>query len=249
MIHAHSYVPAPMVGERKLADSVVLTFEDRRRRRGTVTTLGGIEVLVDLADAPALAHGDALELEDGRLIEVVAEAEELLEIRGRDPLHLVRLAWHLGNRHLETEIGPKWLRIRRDHVIGDMLEGLGAKVTDIAGPFQPEGGAYAGHAPGSHGHEGHGHGHRGHGHHGHGHHAHEHHDADQHRDHDAHGHHGHRHHGHDHRDHEHPGPEHPDHDDADHEPHKPKPIKESDPRKTGPEDNRRDRMNDAPQFR
>ena len=71
------------------------------------------------------------------------EAEELLEIRGRDPLHLVRLAWHLGNRHLETEIGPKWLRIRRDHVIADMLEGLGARVTDIAGPFQPEGGAYA----------------------------------------------------------------------------------------------------------
>jgi urease accessory protein len=231
MIHAHSYVPAPMVGERKLADSVVLTFEDRRRRRGTVTTLGGLEVLVDLADAPALAHGDALELEDGRLIEVVAEAEKLLEIRGRDPLHLVRLAWHLGNRHLETEIGPKWLRIRRDQVIADMLEGLGARVTEIAGPFQPEGGAYAAHGPASHGHEGHGHGHHEHGHHGH-----------DHRDHDAHGHH---HHGHEHPGH---GHEHPD-DDADHEPHKPKPLRESDPRKTGPEDNRRDRMNDAPQFR
>jgi urease accessory protein len=243
MLHAHNFIPSPEIGGRSFADSVVLTFEDRRRRRGTVTTLGGVEVLVDLADAPALAHGDALELEDGRLVEVVAEAEELLEVRGRDPLHLMRLAWHLGNRHLETEIGPKWLRIRRDHVIADMLEGLGAKVTNIAGPFQPEGGAYAAHAPGSHGHEGHSHGH-----HGHGHHAHDH------RAHDAHGHHGHRHHGHDHHDHENHGHEnhgheHPDHEDAEHEPHKPKAIKESDPRKTGPEDNRRDRMNDAPQFR
>jgi urease accessory protein len=174
-----------------------------------VTTLGGLEVLVDLAEAPALAHGDALELEDGRLVEVVAEAEELLEIRGRDPLHLVRLAWHLGNRHLETEIGPRWLRIRRDHVVADMLSGLGAKVTDIAGPFQPEGGAYAAHGPGSHA--------DGHDHHGHGHHHHE---------------------------HGHSGPE-----EAEHEPHQPKPARPSDPRKTGPEDNRRDRMNDAPQFR
>jgi urease accessory protein len=252
MLHAHSFIPAPMIGRRSFADSVVLTFEDRRRRRGTVTTLGGLEVLVDLAEAPALAHGDALELDDGRLVEVVAEAEELLEIRGRDPLHLVRLAWHLGNRHLETEIGPKWLRIRRDHVVADMLEGLGARVTEIAGPFQPEGGAYSAHAPGSQGHEGHplhedhGHGDHGHGHRGHGHHAHEHHGYEHHH-HDAHGHHGHRHHGHDHHDHG-PGHEHPD-DDADHEPHKPKPLKESDPRKTGPEDNRRDRMNDAPQFR
>ena len=213
MIHAHSFIPAPAIGGRPFADSVVLSFEDRRRRRGTVTTLGGLEVLVDLAEAPALAHGDALELEDGRLVEVVAEAEELLEIRGRDPLHLVRLAWHLGNRHLETEIGPRWLRIRRDHVVAHMLSGLGAKVTDIAGPFQPEGGAYAAHGPGSHA--------------------------------DGHDHHGHEHgHGHHHHGHGHSGTE-----EAEHEPHPPKPARQSDPRKTGPEDNRRDRMNDAPQFR
>ena len=66
----------------------------------------------------------------------------MLEVKGRDPLHQMRLAWHLGNRHLETEIGPKWLRIRQDHVIADMLKGLGAKVVEIEGPFQPEGGAY-----------------------------------------------------------------------------------------------------------
>jgi urease accessory protein len=188
MLHAHAFVPAHEVGKRAFADSVVLSFEDRRRRRGTVTTLGGEEILVDLATAPALGHGDAYELEDGRLVEIVAEAEPLLEVRARDPAHLVRLAWHLGNRHLETEIGAKWLRIRRDHVIADMLEGLGARVLEIEGPFQPEGGAYAhGHAEHRHDHD-HAHGHHDHGH-GHHDHDHGHHDHDHdHGHHDPHGH-------------------------------------------------------------
>jgi urease accessory protein len=220
MLRAHSFVPAPAVGRRPLADSVVLSFEDRRRRRGTVTTLGGLEILVDLAEAPALGHGDAYELEDGRLVEIVAEAEALLEVKGRDATHLVRLAWHLGNRHLETEIGGKWLRIRRDHVIAAMLTGLGARVVEIEGPFQPEGGAYA------HGGEDHGHDHG----HGHDHHAHEHHhhDHDDHDDHD-----------HDHDHHEHHG----------HEPHSHDRAVPPDPKQTGPSDERRDRMNDAPQYR
>ncbi|MDQ0467572.1 urease accessory protein UreE [Labrys wisconsinensis] len=207
MLHAHAFVPAAAVGGRPFADSVVLSFEDRRRRRGTVTTLGGLEVLVDLAEAPALGHGDAYALEDGRLIEIVAEAEELLEVRGRDPLHTLRLAWHLGNRHLETEIGPKWLRIRRDHVISDMLTGLGAKVAEIDGPFQPEGGAYEhGHAHDhghhAHGDHGHAHGHdHGHAHHDHDHHEHRGHDHGHDHDHGACGHdHGHDHeHGHGHK--------------------------------------------------
>lgn len=207
MLHAHAFVPAPKLGARQPADSVVLTFEDRRRRRGVVTTVGGLEVLVDLAEAPALGHGDAYELEDGRLIEIVAEAEPLLEVRGRDPLHQMRLAWHLGNRHLETEIGPKWLRIRQDHVIADMLKGLGAKVVEIEGPFQPEGGAY------EHGGHDHGHAHdHGHDHHDHGHaHEHDHHDHHGH-SHDDHGHahhdHGHHDHGHEHDHHEHGHHEH-----------------------------------------
>ena len=90
-------------------------------------------------------------LEDGRLIEVVAAPEPLLEIRGRDPHHLVRVAWHLGNRHLPTQIMAKGLRIRRDHVIEAMVKGLGARVIEIEAPFDPEGGAYAdaGHAHGT----------------------------------------------------------------------------------------------------
>jgi urease accessory protein len=75
---------------------------------------------------------------------VVAAPEPLIEIKGSDPQHLVRLAWHLGNRHLPTQIMPKGLRIRRDHVIEAMVKGLGARVIEIEAPFDPEGGAYAG---------------------------------------------------------------------------------------------------------
>ena len=108
-----------------------------------MTGTRGLEFLLDLENAVALRGGDALVLEDGRLIEVVAAAEPLLEIRGADPLHLVRVAWHLGNRHLPTQIMPKGLRIRRDHVIEAMVKGLGARIIEIEAPFDPEGGAYA----------------------------------------------------------------------------------------------------------
>ena len=132
------------------ADTVVLDFDDRHRRRMAMTGTRGLEFLLDLENAVALRGGDALVLEDGRLIEVVAAAEPLLEIRGADPLHLVRVAWHLGNRHLPTQIMPKGLRIRRDHVIEAMVKGLGARIIEIEAPFDPEGGAYASshaHAP------------------------------------------------------------------------------------------------------
>jgi urease accessory protein len=179
------------------ADTVVLDFDDRHRRRTAMTGTRGLEFLLDLEHAVALRGGDALLLEDGRLIEVVAAAEPLLEIRGSDPHHLMRVAWHLGNRHLPTQIMPKALRIRRDHVIEAMVKGLGARVIEIEAPFDPEGGAYAG---SGHAHEGEEHHH----HTGHDHahdHAHDHdHDHDHH--HDEHGDHEHHHghsHAHDHR--------------------------------------------------
>jgi urease accessory protein len=154
----HRWTEAP-------ADTVVLDFDDRHRRRMAMTGTRGLEFLLDLENAVALRGGDALVLDDDRLIEVVAAPEPLLEIRGVDPQHLVRLAWHLGNRHLPTQIMPKGLRIRRDHVIEAMVKGLGARVIEIEAPFDPEGGAYAGgghsHAPErvSHDHAAHGHGH------------------------------------------------------------------------------------------
>ena len=113
------------------ADTVVLDFDDRHRRRMAMTGTRGLEFLLDLENAVALRGGDALVLEDGKLIEVVAAAEPLVEIRGADPLHLVRVAWHLGNRHLPTQIMPKGLRIRRDHVIEAMVKGLGARIIEI----------------------------------------------------------------------------------------------------------------------
>lgn len=156
------------------ADTVVLGFDDRHRRRMAMTGTRGLAFLLDLAEAVALRGGDALVLEDGRLVEVVAAPEPLAEIRGRDPQHLVRLAWHLGNRHLPTQITGRGLRIRRDHVIEDMLRGLGARVIEIEAPFDPEGGAYAGG-----GHAGHGH-HDGHHDHGHDKHDHDHHHGHSH---------------------------------------------------------------------
>ncbi|MCA1431994.1 urease accessory protein UreE [Bradyrhizobium sp. BRP20] len=188
----HRFTEAP-------ADTVVLDFDDRHRRRMTMTGTRGLEFLLDLEHAVALRGGDALVLEDGRLIEVVAAPEPLLEIRGRDPHHLVRVGWHLGNRHLPTQIMAKALRIRRDHVIEAMVKGLGARVIEIEAPFDPEGGAYAdaGHAHGhDHAHHDHGHHHHDHGHlHDHGSHDHSHehhHHHDEHCDHPDH-HHGHKH--------------------------------------------------------
>jgi urease accessory protein len=176
------------------ADTVVLDFDDRHRRRMAMTGTRGLEFLLDLENAVALRGGDALVLEDGRLVEVVAAPEPLIEIRGADPHHLVRIAWHLGNRHLPTQIAARALRIRRDHVIEAMVKGLGARVVEIEAPFDPEGGAYA---EGGHGHaaESVSHSHAAHDHSSHEHHGDDHH-HDEHCDHDHH--HGHSH-AHDHK--------------------------------------------------
>jgi urease accessory protein len=179
------------------ADTVVLDFDDRHRRRMAMTGTRRFEFLLDLENAVALRGGDALVLEDGRLIEVVAAAEPLLEIRGREPSRLVRLAWHLVNRHLPTQIMAKGVRIRRDHVIEAMVKGLGARVIEIEAPFDPEGGAYAGHAhadeDAAHHHAGHAHDHAAHDHGHHDHHHGDHHHHDEHCDHDHHHDHSHAH--------------------------------------------------------
>jgi urease accessory protein len=180
------------------ADTIVLDFDDRHRRRMAMTGTRGLEFLLDLEHAVALRGGDALVLEDGRLVEVVAAPEPLLEIRCNDPQHLVRVAWHLGNRHLPTQIMGKALRIRRDHVIEGMVKGLGARVIEIEAPFDPEGGAYTeSHMSEAHGHAGHDHSKHEHGGHDHGHHADADHDGHDH-DHHHHHHHHDEHCGHDH---------------------------------------------------
>lgn len=169
------------------ADTVVLDFDDRHRRRVAMEAVGGLSFLLDLPAAVALRSGDAVKLEDGRLVEIVGASEPLSEVRAENPEHLLRLAWHLGNRHLAVQIAGGRLRIRRDHVIDAMVEGLGGKVRAIEAAFDPEGGAYLeSHHAHDHGHDHHGHGHDHHHHdeacgcgHDH-HHDHEHHDHEHH---------------------------------------------------------------------
>jgi urease accessory protein len=129
-------------------DKVTLDYEERCRRRIAMTGDGGLAFLLDLAAATTLKEGDALVLEDGRFVEVKAKPEDLLEIRGRDPLHLMTLAWHLGNRHLAAQIEVERILIRHDRVIAHMLEHQGARLCQVREPFNPEGGAYAQHGHG-----------------------------------------------------------------------------------------------------
>ncbi len=131
------------------AGTITLDETARHRRRMAMTSddvdgKGGIAFLLDLAEARLLRHGDGLVLDDGRVIEVRAVPEALHAVEGRDARHLLALAWQIGNRHLAAQIEPHRILIRRDHVIRDMLEWLGATVTDTEAPFDPEGGAYGG---------------------------------------------------------------------------------------------------------
>ena len=120
------------------SDRVTLDYDARFLRRKVLTSDGGERFLVDLAQTTSLNQGDAFELEDGRLIEVFAAPEDLLEVTG----DLTRLAWHIGNRHMPCQIESARLLIRPDHVIRDMLVKLGATLRDVHEPFTPEGGAY-----------------------------------------------------------------------------------------------------------
>lgn len=121
------------------ADTCALDYAARFLRRKRLETNAGRPFLIDLAQTTSLDDGDALELSDGSLVEIQAADEELYKITGPD---LVRLAWHVGNRHTPCQINADHLLIQADPVIGHMLEHLGATVTPITCPFTPEGGAY-----------------------------------------------------------------------------------------------------------
>jgi urease accessory protein len=133
-------------------DRVVLDADERHRRRITLTGERGTEFLLDLAHATALHDGDGLVLEDGAIVRVAGKPEALVEIAAASPHELARLAWHIGNRHTDLQVVGGTLRIRSDHVLEDMLRGLGARLTPIEAPFDPEHGAYGHHYDHSHGH-------------------------------------------------------------------------------------------------
>ncbi len=151
MLRATRVAQAGTWSERAV-DWVALDYTDRHRRRMKLTAEKGLSFLLDLPRVPDLKGGDGLVLEDGRIIAVESAPEVLHEFTCEDHRHLTRVAWHLGNRHLPTEIGSKSLRIRKDHVVAEMAEKLGAKVREVSAPFNPEGGAYGNHAASSHSH-------------------------------------------------------------------------------------------------
>jgi urease accessory protein len=130
------------------ADRVVLDADERHRRRVVMIGEGGTKFLLDLDRAAQLGDGDGLVLADGSIVRVEAKAEKLVEVSMASAGGRLRIAWHIGNRHTDVQVVGESLRIRRDHVLEDMLRGLGATLVPIEAPFQPESGAYAGHGHG-----------------------------------------------------------------------------------------------------
>ncbi len=121
---------------------VVLEHDERRVRRKVLRLVEGDEVMIDLRDTTTLEHGGGLKLDDGRVVEIIAASELLYEVRARNVGHLMRLAWHIGNRHTPAQLEEKRILIKRDHVLKTMLQGLGATISDVTEPFFAEHGAY-----------------------------------------------------------------------------------------------------------
>jgi urease accessory protein len=143
-MRAYEVLPAGTWDAADAADQVSIDYDRRYRRRILLRTDAGKDVLLDLPQAVRLRHGDGLRLEDGGIVGVVARPEKLLEIHAHSDAELVRIAWHLGNRHLPVQLIRDRIRIRDDHVIAQLVELLGGHVETIEAPFDPEAGAYAG---------------------------------------------------------------------------------------------------------
>jgi len=129
--------------EDRTVDTVTLAYLDRHRRRIRLVTDSGAAFLLDLPRAQHFAHDDGLELDIGGYLRVCAAAEPVLEIEADDRASLLRIAWHLGNRHLPLQVVGDRLRVREDHVIAAMVSGLGGRISRHEAPFDPEFGAYA----------------------------------------------------------------------------------------------------------
>jgi urease accessory protein len=159
MIRAVAVVPRSAVRPERVADRITLDHGERHRRRMAPTADGGLSFLLDLDRATMLDDGDAVRLEDGRLVQVKAAPERLVEIRAETALALKKIIWHLGNRHVPAEITDDAVYIAEDHVLIDMARGLGATATLVKRPFRPERGAYdEGHGHANHHEHGHEHG-------------------------------------------------------------------------------------------
>ena len=122
-----------------------LPFELRQKSRQRATLASGEEVAIELPRGEVMRGGDWVIASDGRAIEVVAAIESVLHVECDSPQALARAAYHLGNRHVPVQVGDGWLRITADHVLARMLEGLGARITPMESPFEPEAGADGAH--------------------------------------------------------------------------------------------------------
>ena len=150
MRRATQIIPAGEAPESAAQQSITLAFDDRHRRRRRLPDDGGEDFLLDLSEATRISDGDYLVIEGGGILRVRAAAEDVADIRCDCANGITRIAWHLGNRHTPVQVlGVGGLRIRYDHVLVEMAEGLGASVERKQAPFEPEAGAYAG---GGHGH-------------------------------------------------------------------------------------------------
>jgi urease accessory protein len=130
--------PAGSFAAAAAIDRVVLDAGDRQRRRIVLTGEKGTKLLLDFEKPVTLRDGDGLVLEDGSIVVVAGQAEALVEISAQGSADLVRLAWHIGNRHTDAQFTEKSFRIRRDHVLEEMVRGLGARTTIVEAPFDPE---------------------------------------------------------------------------------------------------------------
>ena len=140
--------------DTSVIDTLILPHAQRQAQKGFLFGVKGTCVELDFAETVRLRTDDALVLDDGGLVEVVAEPEPLIEVRAADLPALARLAWHLGDRHVPVQVLERRLRLKRDPAIEALLQSLGAKVVAIEAPFEPEGGAYEA-AAGDHGHDHH----------------------------------------------------------------------------------------------
>ena len=148
--------------DRPVVDTVILDYAQRSAQKITVTGVKGGTIEIDLQQPAGLRTDDLLLLDDGTLVEVVAAPESLIEARTTDVAAMARLAWHLGDRHVPVQLLANRIRARRDAGVEALLASLGAKVTLIEAPFEPESGAYAsshGHDHDDHDHDHHGHAH------------------------------------------------------------------------------------------
>jgi urease accessory protein len=159
MIRATTIIRRDAVDSDRIVDIITLDHGDRHRRRIVLNADGGTAFLLDLDKADVLEDGDAIRLDSGWLVEVKAAPEKLIQISTKDPLALLILAWHIGNRHVPAEITGSAIYIAYDHVLLDMLQGLGARTEIVERPFRPVRGAYHHHEHGGHSGHHHGHGH------------------------------------------------------------------------------------------